>query len=303
MRQSWTLDGKVSIVIPCFNHGGMLRETLESVERARNANLAEVIIVDDGSTDPDTCAYFEELAYSPYKIISQPNRGLGPARNAGIEAAQGEFILPLDSDNCIRKCYLSSGVKLLLEQPNVGVVYGDAEYFGERSGRWHVADFDLRQMVESNYIDACALYRKSVWASVNGYDEKMPWMGSEDWDFWMRIAIRGWRFEHLDEIAFDYRVRRGSMVEGTRLHGFEIRRYVFEKPENRVLNLLFEQANEAARLTERICQIEASRDYRFGRLLVDPIRRIKWLLIRWFELNPLNGFLRHSERIEPRLAR
>ena len=303
MRQSWTLDGKVSIVIPCFNHGGMLRETLESVERARNANLAEVIIVDDGSTDPDTCAYFEELAYSPYKIISQPNRGLGPARNAGIEAAQGEFILPLDSDNRIRKSYLSSGVKLLLDQPDVGVVYGDAEYFGERSGRWHVADFDLRQMVEMNYIDACALYRKSVWASVNGYDEKMPWMGSEDWDFWLRIAIRGLRFEHLDEIAFDYRVRRGSMVEGTRLHGFEIRRYVFEKPENRVLNLLFEQANEAARLTERICQIEASRDYRFGRLLVDPIRRIKWLLIRWFELNPLNGFLRHSERIEPRLAR
>ena len=303
MRQSWTLDGKVSIVIPCFNHGGMLRETLESVERARNANLAEVIIVDDGSTDPDTCAYFEELAYSPYKIISQPNRGLGPARNAGIEAAQGEFILPLDSDNCIRKCYLSSGVKLLLEQPNVGVVYGDAEYFGERSGRWHVADFDLRQMVESNYIDACALYRKCVWASVNGYDENMPWMGSEDWDFWMRIAIRGLRFEHLDEIAFDYRVRRGSMVEGARLHSSENRRHVFEKPENRVLNLLLEQANEASRLTERIRQIQSSRDYRFGRLLVDPIRRIKRLLIRWFELNPLNGLLRHPGRIEPRLAR
>ena len=302
MRKSWTLDGKVSIVIPCFNHGGMLRETLESVERARNANLAEVIIVDDGSTDPDTCAYFEELAYSPYKIISQPNRGLGPARNAGIEAAQGEFILPLDSDNCIRKCYLSSGVKLLLEQPNVGVVYGDAEYFGERSGRWHVADFDLRQMVESNYIDACALYRKSVWASVNGYDENMPWMGSEDWDFWMRIAIRGWRFEHLDEIAFDYRVRRGSMVEGARLHSSENRRHVFEKPENRVLNLLLEQANEAARLTERICLIESSRDYRFGRLLVDPIRRFKRLMIRWFGLSPLNGLLRHPGRINPRLA-
>ncbi len=281
----------------------MLRETLESVESARNANLAEVIIVNDGSTDPATCAYLEELAHSPYTVIHQPNRGLGPARNAGIDAAQGEFILPLDSDNCIRKCYLSSGVKLLREQPDVGVVYGDAEYFGERSGRWHVADFDLRQMVETNYIDACALYRKSVWATVNGYDEKMPWMGSEDWDFWMRIALRGFRFKHLDEIAFDYRVRRGSMVEGTRLHVLEIRRHVFEKPENRVLNLLYEQANEAARLTDRISQIESSRDYRFGHLLVDPIRRIKWLLIRWFGSNPLNGLLSHPGRIEPRLAR
>ena len=60
----------------------------------------------------------------------------------------------------------------------------------------------------------------------------------------------------------------------------EIRRHIFEKPENRVLNLLLEQANEAARLTERIRQIESSRDYRFGRLLVDPIRKIKHSLIR-----------------------
>ena len=60
--------------------------------------------------------------------------------------------------------------------------------------------------------------------------------------------------------------------------------------------------SEAARLTERICLIESSRDYRFGRLLVDPIRRFKRLMIRWFGLSPLNGLLRHPGRINPRLA-
>jgi glycosyltransferase involved in cell wall biosynthesis len=276
----WTLDGKVSIVIPCFNHGEMLRETLESVERIRNTNLAEVIIVNDGSTDPATCRYFEELSNSTYKVIHQANGGLGPARNNGIAVAQGEFILPLDSDNCIRELYLKEGVELLLKKHELGVVYGDAEYFGDKSGRWFVPDFDLRRMVKANYIDACAVFRKSVWVSVNGYDEKMPWMGSEDWDFWMRIALRGWRFEHLDEVAFDYRVRGGSMVEGARLHGDEIRDYVFEKPENWALHVLQEQGEELAQLAERNRQLEASMDYRVGRLLVNPIRTLQRILVR-----------------------
>jgi glycosyltransferase involved in cell wall biosynthesis len=280
MSKSWTLDGKVSIVIPCFNHGEMLRETLESVERARNANLAEVIIVNDGSTDPTTCAYFEELSHSAYKVIHQPNRGLGPARNTGIKAAQGEFILPLDSDNYIREPYLNSGVNVLLERPDVGVVYGDAEYFGERSGRWHVADFDLCRMVKMNYIDACALYRKSIWESLNGYDEDMPWMGWEDWDFWMRVAVSGWRFVRLDEIAFEYRVRKGSMIENTNAHGVEIGRYIFEKAQNQSVRVIRDQQKEIESLIEDRRRILDSRDYRTGHFLISRARTLKRMLTR-----------------------
>ena len=280
MSKSWTLDGKVSIVIPCFNHGEMLRETLESVERARNANLAEVIIVNDGSTDPTTCAYFEELSNSVYKVIHQPNRGLGPARNTGIRAAQGEFILPLDSDNRIREPYLSGGVELLLERPDVGVVYGDAEYFGEQLGRWVVADFDLRRMVKQNYIDACALYRRSVWDSVNGYDEQLPWMGWEDWDYWMRVAVRGWRFAHLDEVAFDYRVRKGSMIHDTNAHGDELGRYIFEKAQNQSVREIRDLQKENECMIEDRLRILESRDYRTGYFFVNKARKLKRLLTR-----------------------
>jgi glycosyltransferase involved in cell wall biosynthesis len=285
MSKSWTLDGKVSIVIPCFNHGEMLRETLESVERARNANLAEVIIVNDGSTDPTTCAYFEELSHSAYKVIHQPNRGLGPARNTGIKAAQGEFILPLDSDNYIREPYLNSGVNVLLERPDVGVVYGDAEYFGEELGRWRVGAFDLRRLVKGNYIDACALYRRAIWESVGGYDEAMPWMGWEDWDFWLRVALRGWGFQHLDGVAFDYRVRSGQMNEESGRHGSELVAYIFSKADNLALRLLRDQGQELDNLkqetrwlSEPPDRVQNSLDYRLGHFLVEPCRKLKHLL-------------------------
>ena len=59
--------GKVSIVIPCYNHGAMLGEALASVEQIRNENLLEVIIVDDGSSDPETIRILKGAAEAGYR--------------------------------------------------------------------------------------------------------------------------------------------------------------------------------------------------------------------------------------------
>src|SRR4029077_8518854 len=115
--------GKVSIVIPCFNHGAMLREALASLEEVRNENLLEVIIIDDGSSDAETIRILKEVVEAGYRVVSQPNRGSGAARNTGIRLAKGEFILPLDSDNQLRNVYLNEGVSLLRRNSSVGVVY------------------------------------------------------------------------------------------------------------------------------------------------------------------------------------
>src|SRR5437764_7529473 len=113
MTRTPIIEGKVSIVIPCFNHGPMLREALASLEEVRNENLLEVIIVDDGSSDAETIRILKEVAEAGYNVVSQPNGGLGAARNAGIRRAKGEFILPLDSDNRLRRVYLEQGRSLL----------------------------------------------------------------------------------------------------------------------------------------------------------------------------------------------
>jgi len=250
-------EGKVSIVIPCFNQGAMLREALASVEQVRNANLLEVIIVDDGSSEPDSVRTLSEIAEAGYWVMSQSNRGVGAARNTGIRLAKGEFILPLDSDNRLRDVYLNEGVSLLRRNPSVGTVYADAEFFGERSGRWYIPDFNLLSLIRMNFIDACALYRKSLWEEVGGYDEQMPWMGVEDWDFWLRVAAHGGTFVHLSKIGFDYRVRSDSMI--VKVIGFDYRlpgdslaamrtsqrlaqlaNYIFGKPEMACYKLLRE---------------------------------------------------------------
>jgi hypothetical protein len=62
-----------------------------------------------------------------------------------------------------------------------------------------------------NFIDACAIFRKTAWERCGGYDEKMPSQGFEDWDFWCRVALNGGAFYHVAEILFDYRIREDSM--------------------------------------------------------------------------------------------
>jgi len=264
-----TIGPRISIVIPCFNHGSLLLETLASIDRVRIDSVAEVIIVNDGSTDPTTCRVFRELDSVKYRIIHQENRGLSAARNAGITAAKGEFILPVDSDNFIRRTYLDKGLAVLLSEPDIGVVYGDLQFFGEATGRHRQRDFEWASFVRKNYIDACALYRKSVWESVRGYDEKMR-IGWEDWDFWMRSALHGWRFHHLDEIAFDYRVRIGSMLSETEKHKIELAEYIFSKPGFELLRPLRDQAIQLEEMSKNF----QSLDYRVGRAIVAPLRKV-----------------------------
>src|SRR5437870_11807303 len=88
MTETPTGQGKVSIVIPCYNDGAMLREALASVEQARNANMIEVIIVDDGSSEAETTRILNEVAEAGHCVVPQPNRGASAARNAGIRLAK-----------------------------------------------------------------------------------------------------------------------------------------------------------------------------------------------------------------------
>ncbi|HTA26938.1 MAG TPA: glycosyltransferase [Bacteroidia bacterium] len=202
----------ISIIIPCYNQGDYLEDALKSVEQYQDKGIYEIIIVNDGSTDSATLTVLKELSAKGYNIINQPNKGLGAARNVGIKIAKGKYILPLDSDNKIRPEYILEGIKILEENPELDVVYGNAEYFGEKAGLWESGEFNLQRLMIENYIDACAVYRKSLWEKLGGYDERMPVMGYEDWDFWLRIAFQGGKFQYINKVMFDYRYSAKSMI-------------------------------------------------------------------------------------------
>ena len=86
----------VTVVIPCFNSGATLTQTVESVKAQTYKNI-EIIVVDDGSTDVLTIATIDGLA--KVRIIRQENAGLSAARNRGFSEARGEYVLPLDADD------------------------------------------------------------------------------------------------------------------------------------------------------------------------------------------------------------
>ena len=222
---------------------------------------------------PKPSRFSMKLAEAGHRVVHQANRGVGAARNAGIRLAKGEFILPLDSDNRLRDVYLNEGVSLLKDNPSIGVIYTDVEYFGERTGRWHVPEFNLLSLIRTNFIDACALYRKKLWEELGGYDEHMPWMGLEDWDFWLRVAFHGGTFVHLPKIGFDYRVGRDSMIVDIRQRVEELAQYIFDKPEMACYKLVREIDEEAQNLR----RIQDSRTYRLGRGLLAPARLLRKL--------------------------
>jgi len=201
----------LSIIIPCYNHGQYIREALQSVALCTDIALYEIIIINDGSTDAYTLQVLNELEREGYRVVHQPNLGLGAARNNAIKAARGKYILPLDSDNRIRPDYIYEGINVLDNNPEAAVVHGDAQYFGEKKGKWIPGPFNLQKLMLDNYIDACAVFRKSVWGKLNGYDVNMPIMGYEDWDLWLRFALDGQHFYYINKVLFDYRVLANSM--------------------------------------------------------------------------------------------
>ncbi|ULQ53780.1 glycosyltransferase family 2 protein [Flavihumibacter fluvii] len=187
-----------------------IQDALDSVSLCTYPNI-EIIIVNDGSTDRETNEILAALKKSGIKVIFQQNMGLGGARNTGIHHSAGKYILPLDGDNKIRANYISLAVQHLEENENTAVVYGNAEKFGAEKGFLKPGAFNLQRLMLGNFIDACAIVRKSVLIKIGLYDN-MKIMGYEDWDLWLRIAFKGYDFHHIDEVMFDYRVIKDSMM-------------------------------------------------------------------------------------------
>lgn len=200
---------KVSVVIPCYNHGAYLDEAVDSVLRQTFTDF-EIVVVNDGSTDPQTVALLQSYDRPKTRVIHKKNGGLSAARNTGIESALGEYILPLDSDDKIAETYLEKAAAILDARSDVGVVYCDEEMFGERQGLWSIPPYDPDLLLFDNLIFPAAMYRKSDWAKTGGYCSKFIY-GWEDWDFWISMSELGKDVVKLPEPLYFYRIRSGSM--------------------------------------------------------------------------------------------
>ncbi len=211
----------ISVIVPVYNMEGFLRETLDSIAAATPSLEAagrslEVVVIDDGSRDGSLRLAREYAASHPsVRVLSQPNRGLAAARNRAISEARGRYLFPLDADDLLGPDFLVGAAEVLDRRPEVKVVSGQNEFFGDRTGAWRLPDFSLELLARRNLICASALYRRSDWERAGGYCEQI--VCYEDWDFWIAVLKDGGEVVRLPRPAIRYRIRGGSMrVRGRR---------------------------------------------------------------------------------------
>lgn len=204
----------VSVVVPCFNHGHFLKETISSILASFYKNI-EIIIVDDGSTD-DSRLVADSLVneFANVHYLYQENQGPSAARNNGIAHAHGIYILPLDADDLISPDYIGKAVDVLDSRPEVKVVYAEAEKFGAVNKLWKLKPYSRKALAMDNMIYVSAIYRKADWSRVGGYTEETV-LVREDWEFWIKMLKNGGEVVKLPFVGFYYRIhstsRRKSM--------------------------------------------------------------------------------------------
>lgn len=253
---------KASIIIPCYNQGYWLNDAVDSA-LTQDYDDYDIILINDGSTDPVSNRVFEQIEHSRIQKISTGNKGLAEARNTAIRASDATFILPLDSDDRISPYFLSKAVPILEAKTNIGIVYSDIELFGEQQGVWKLEPYSFPEVLINPQIVASALYRKSEWEKAGGYKSDMIY-GWEDYDFWLSLIETGLDVHRIPEVLFYYRRSEGSMAGLDRKKMlfsfkklFEHHKELYEKN----IEILFDAVIESKPYRERIASKEAFEIY------------------------------------------
>jgi glycosyltransferase involved in cell wall biosynthesis len=192
----------VSVIVPSYNGSRFIRETLDSV-LGQTYGSFEVIVVDDGSTD-DTRAIVADYSRrdSRIRLFSQPNAGVGAARNRGIAEASGEFIAPLDADDIWYPEKLAKQVESLERQGKEwGLGYCWSKSINERGhavlplANWPIRGNAFYSLIYRNIIGNASvpLFRTSAVREVGGYRtraEQGGVQGCEDWELTVRVAAK-----------------------------------------------------------------------------------------------------------------
>jgi predicted glycosyltransferase involved in capsule biosynthesis len=105
-------------------------------------------------------------------------------------------------------------------------------------------DVNLKHILFGETVDACAVFRKSVWVALGGYDEKMPIMGLEDWDFWIRALEMNFKFYHINTPLFFYRDVPHSMIKVMKKNQEFLLQYIVKKHAHLYARYILEVGKE-----------------------------------------------------------
>lgn len=260
---------KVSVIIPTYNSGAYIKETLLSVLLQEYQDF-EIIVVDDASTDT-TAEIIATLDSDKINYICLPENHGGPshARNVGIKNACGEYIVLCDSDDLMLPGRIDSVVYHMDNHPEVGMVCTDAVKFDAVNGDYgcnHMNAMDYSRfndlktqcvdgdfyIVDKKQAYSCLFYenyiltssvtiRRKVFDEVGYFDESLA--NAEDWELWFRIS-RSYDLGYLDQICVRYRLREGSIsTRAAHIQGINNIRVLHKRIELNLDDTLRKQAN------------------------------------------------------------
>lgn len=206
----------ISIVTPSLNQATFLDDALLSV-RHQDHKCIEHIVMDGGSSDDSTeilQGHSETPGWEHLQWVSEPDRGQSHALNKGFARARGEIIGWLNSDDRYRADCFTTVAKAFQDNPNVDIIYGDSTWI-DLDGRV----FRLRREIEFSrfillyhrvlYIPTTStFFRRRVFDEGNLLDERLHY--AMDFDFFIRLASRGYRFKHLSSFLGDFRFQPDS---------------------------------------------------------------------------------------------
>lgn len=205
-------SAEVTVVIPLYNAGLFLRESLESVFLQEGVAL-EVIVVDDGSQDEGAslaCNLLGQAAdrVANFLVLSHRGRhGPAAARDSAMRKATTEFALLLDADNslyprCAKRCLQA------LQNSQAAFAYPMLRMVGTRQGILGARAFDPEALAQGNYIDTLSLLRRSAWEAVGGFPHLEPAL--EDYALWLTLIEHGFHGVQVPEILATYRSHEDS---------------------------------------------------------------------------------------------
>ncbi len=243
MTQAGPAGPLVSVVIPAFNGERFIGRTIESA-LAQTYSNAEIIVVDDGSTDAtlEVVRRFGDRV----RCLRQSNQGGAAARNQGVSAARGDWVAFLDQDDLWRPEKLQRQAAVFLAEPSIAVCFtrwshiddqGNPMTHGSTTERDRLLDSVSHQgrplaggavllpekpftvgLAKRCLVNSCSgvLARKSVLAEAGGFDAGLR--GPDDWDLWMRLAVRH-PFAYIPEALYQYRhhARQHTQRGGTQI--------------------------------------------------------------------------------------
>ena len=269
----------VTVIIPCYNDGQYITQALQSIYN-QTVLPEKIIIVDDGSTFA-TQQVLATIEHPLLTVIRQENQGVSVARNNAIALAQTDFIVNLDADDYYEDTFIEKALAILNAQPTVGVVSSYCRTFNTKRSFEIVKPIGgtITDFIVINNGRASAMFRKSCWAQVSGYDEQML-TGYEDWEFWIGITKNGWSMYIIREVLSHYRVKNESRDHtAIKEHDFELRQYIMNKHKEVYLAHFDFFSSELVRqnslLRTSIKNMKESKEFRLGQILLAPGRYLK----------------------------